>query len=193
VKPKVFVTRRIPKLGLDILEKECEVKVNPYDRVLAKEELIEEVKGIDGLLCLLTDTIDGEIMDTNHNLRIISNYAVGYNNIDVKEATKRKIMVTNTPGVLTNTTADLAWALLMSIARRIIEADKFVRQGRFEGWLPLLFLGSDLHHSTLGIVGLGRIGKAVARRAKGFEMRILYADIKRAPKEVEEQLAVEFV
>jgi len=193
VKPKVFVTRRIPKPGLDILEKECEVKVNPYDRVLTKEELIEEVKGIDGLLCLLTDTIDGEIMDANHNLRIISNYAVGYNSIDVEEATRRRIMVTNTPGVLTDTTADLTWALLMSVARRIVEADKFTREGKFKGWAPMLFLGSDIHHLTLGIIGLGRIGRAVAKRARGFEMKILYTDVKRAPKEIEDGLGAKFV
>ncbi len=193
MKSNVFVTRRIPKPGLDILEKECEVKVNPYDRVLTKEELVEEVKGIDGLLCLLTDTIDGEITDASPNLRIISNYAVGYDNIDIEEATKRKIMVTNTPGVLTDTTADLTWALLMSIARRIVEADKFTRKGKFKGWAPMLFLGSDIHHATVGIIGLGKIGKAVAKRAKGFEMKILYTDVKRAPKEIEDELGAKFV
>lgn len=193
MKPKVFVSRRIPQPGLDIVEKECEVKINPYDRVLTKGELIEGVKGIVGLLCLLTDTIDGEIMSVSTNLRIISNYAAGYNNIDVEEATKRKIMVTNTPGVLTDTTADLAWALLMSIARRIVESDKFTREGKFKGWAPMLFLGSDVHHSTLGIIGLGRIGQAIAKRARGFEMRILYTDVIRAPKEVEDELGAKFV
>jgi len=193
LKPKVFVTRKIPKPGLDILEKECEVKVNPYDRVLTKKELIENVKGMNGLLCLLTDTVDKEVIDANPNLRIISNYAVGYNNIDVKEATRRKIMVTNTPGVLTDTTADLTWALIMSIARKIVQADKFTREGKFKGWSPMLFLGSDVHHATLGIIGLGRIGKAVAKRASGFEMRILYTDVKRSPEEIESKLRAEFV
>ncbi len=150
MKPKVFVTRKIPQPGLDILEKRCEVKVNSHDRVLTKKELIEEVKGVDGLLCLLTDTINGEIMDVSPNLRIISNYAVGYDNIDIEEAIKRKIMVTNTPGVLTDTTADLTWTLLMSTARRIVEADKFTRTAKFKGWDPMLFLGSDIHHATLG-------------------------------------------
>ena len=121
MKPKVFVTRKIPREGIDILEKTCKVKVNPYDRVLTKDELMKEIKKIDGLLCLLTDTIDKEVLDEASDLKIISNYAVGYNNIDVEEATKRKIMVTNTPGVLTDTTADLTWALLMGIARRIVE------------------------------------------------------------------------
>ena len=193
MKAKVFLTRRIPQPGSDILEKNCEVRVNPYDRALTKEELIEEVKGIDGLLCLLTDTIDREIMDVNPGLRIISNYAAGYNNIDIKQATKRKIMVTNTPGVLTDTTADLTWALLMSIARRITEGDRFVREGKFKGWSPMLFLGFDVHHATLGIIGLGRIGRSVARRAKGFDMKILYTDVKRADRETEEELVAEFV
>jgi len=193
MKPKVFVTRKIPKIGLNILEKECEVKVNPDDRALTKEELMDVVKGIDGLLCLLTDIIDEKIININSHLKIISNYAVGYNNIDIEAATKRGIMVTNTPGVLTETTADLTWALLMSIARRIVEADKFIREGKFTGWSPMLFLGSDVHHSILGIIGLGRIGKAIAKRAKGFGMRILYTDIKRASKEIEEELGVEFV
>ncbi len=193
MKPKVFVTRRIPQAGLDILEKRCEVKVNPHHRVLTKKELIEGVKGTDGLFCLLTDTIDKEVMDANPNLKIISNYAVGYNNIDIEEAAKRKIMVTNTPRVLTDTTADLTWALLMSIARRIVEADKFTRKGKFKGWAPMLFLGSDIHHATLGIVGLGKIGKAVAKRAKGFEMEVLYTDVKSAPKEIENKLGTEFV
>lgn len=193
MKPKVFVTRKIPKIGLDILEKECEVKVNPHDRVLTKEELMDEVKEIDGLLCLLTDIIDEKIININPHLKIISNYAVGYNNIDIEAATRRGIMVTNTPGVLTETTADLAWALLMSIARRIVEADKFIREGKFKGWSPMLFLGSDIHHSTLGIIGLGRIGKAVAKRAKGFGMKILYTGIKRASKEIEDELGAEFV
>ena len=190
---KVFVTRRIPQVGLDLLQKECEVKVNPHERVLTRQELIDGVKEADGLLCLLTDTIDKEVMDANPKLKIISNYAVGYNNIDVEEATRRGIMVTNTPGVLTDTTADLTWAILMCVARRIVEADRFTRQGKFKQWSPMLFLGSDVHHSTLGIVGFGRIGRAVARRARGFEMKVLYTDVRRAPEKVEKELEAKFV
>lgn len=193
MKPRVFVSRRVPQPGLDILERECEIKVNPYDRILTKEELIEGIKEVDGLLCLLTDSIGREIMSVNTNLKIISNCAVGYDNIDVEEATRRKIMVTNSPGVLNETTADLTWALLMSIARRIVESDKFTREGKFKGWAPMLFLGSDVHHSTLGIVGLGRIGRAVAKRARGFEMRILYTDVERVAKEVEDEFGAAFV
>lgn len=193
MKPKVFVSSGIPQSGIDILEKECQVKVNPYDRLLTKQEVMEEVKEADGLLCLLPDTIDGEIMSANANLKIISNFAVGYNNIDIVEATRRGIMVTNTPGILTDTTADLTWALIMSIARRIVEADKFTRAGKFKRWAPMLLLGCDVHHSTLGIIGLGRIGRSVARRAVGFEVRVLYTDVERAPKEIENELGVEFV
>lgn len=193
MKAKVFVTRRIPQAGLDILDKECEVKVNPYDRVLKREELLQGVKGIDGLLALLTDTIDEKVMDQGKNLRIISDYAVGYNNIDVEAATKRRIMVTNTPGVLTDTTADLTWALLMGVARRIVESDRFTREERFKDWSPMLFLGTDIHHATLGIVGLGSIGQAVARRAEGFQMKILYYDVVRVSQDIERELGADFV
>lgn len=168
--------------------------VNLPNRALTKEEMTEKVKGKDGLLCLLTDTIDKEIINNaSPNLKVISNYAVGYNNIDIKEATRRNIMVTNTPGVLTDTTADLTWTLLMSVARRIVEADRFTRKGKFKGWDPMLLLGQDVHHATLGIIGFGRIGRAVAKRAQGFEMSILYTDVKQAPKEVENELRAKFV
>ena len=191
MKFKVFVTRMIPEAGLEMLKEECEVKLNPSDRPLKKEEMLESIRGVDGLICR-KDIIDEEIMDQNPHLKIISNFGVGYNHIDVKAATTRGIMVTNTPGVLTDTTADLTWALLMSVARRTVEADKFVRGGKHEGWSPTLFLGTDIHHATLGIVGFGRIGRAVAKRSKGFQMRILYADTVRAPRNVEEDLGAKF-
>ena len=139
-KPRVLVTRLIPKEGLSILEEICQVKVSDYDGVLPREILLREVKGVDGILCLLTDNIDREVMEAaGQNLRVISNYAVGYDNIDVKEATRRRIMVTNTPGVLTETTADLTWALLMAVARRVVEGDKFIREGKFRGWDRFFF------------------------------------------------------
>lgn len=192
-RPNVFVTRRIPEEGLRIVAEHCEMEVSDFDGVLPKEILLEKVQGRDGILCLLTDTIDREVMEAaGPNLKVIANYAVGYNNIDVEEATRRGIMVTNTPGVLTETTADLAWALLMSVARRIVEADKFVRAGKFRGWEPMLFLGTDVYGATLGIVGFGRIGQAVARRAQGFNMRVLYYDLVRAPFHVERELKVAF-
>ena len=189
---KVFVTRRIPEKGLRMLEERYDVVVNPEDRVLTKEEIIEGVRDADALLCLLTDPIDKDVIDAGKNLRIISNYAVGYNNIDVKYASKKGIIVTNTPGVLTETTADLAWALLMAIARRVVEGDRFMREGKFRGWAPMLMLGTDVYGKTLGIVGMGKIGQAVARRAVGFGMKVIYYSRKRKP-EIEKEIGAEFV
>jgi len=173
----VFVTRRIPQPGLDILAKYCDpLEVNPDDRVLAKEELIQAVRDRDGVLCLLTDKVDSEVIAAANKVRIFANYAVGFDNIDVTAATKRGILVTNTAGVLTDATADFAWALLFAIARRVVEADKFVRGGQFKGWAPMLFLGADIVGRTLGIVGAGRIGTAVALKSAGFNMAVLYTD-----------------
>ena len=191
---KVLLTRKIPKPAIDfILENNIDLEINTEDRVLSHTEIKEKVKGKDGLICLLTDPIDAEIMDAaGAKLKVIANYAVGYNNIDVKEATKRKIPVTNTPGVLTETTADLAFSLLLSIARRIVESDKYTREGKFKGWGPMLHLGNDIYGKTLGIIGCGRIGTAVARRAaKGFNMRVLYNSTKQLP-ELEKELGIEF-
>ncbi len=190
---KVFVTRKLPRPGLEFLEKKCYVEVNPHDRVLAKEEIIEGLAGKDGLLCLLTDKIDREIISSNPGLKIISNYAVGYNNIDVAFATERKIPVTNTPGVLTKTTADLTWALILAVSRRIVEGDKLTRKNKFKGWAPEFMLGTDVCGKTLGIVGMGRIGKEVARRAAGFDMKILYNNNKQMEEEEERRFNAEFV
>jgi len=193
MKPKVFVTRKLPEKALEMIKAECDMEINPNDRVLTKKELISAVSDKDGLLCLLTDEIDEEVIDSGRNLRIIANYAVGYNNIDVEAATKRKIPVTNTPGVLTDTTADMAWALIFTIARRVVEADKFIREGMYKGWGPMMFLGGDIYGKTLGVVGLGRIGKSVVRRAKGFDMKVLYFDAFRADEKVEKELGIEYV
>jgi len=191
---KVFVTRKILEEGLNMLRERYDVEVSDYDGIIPREMLLEKVKGADALLSLLTDNIDAEVMDAaGPNLKIIANYAVGYNNIDVEEATKRGIMVTNTPGVLTETTADFAWTLLMAIARRIVEADKFVREGKFRGWEPMLLLGTDVFGATLGIVGFGRIGQAMARRALGFNMRVLYYDNSRVDERLEKELKATFV
>ncbi|HID96327.1 MAG TPA: D-glycerate dehydrogenase [Candidatus Latescibacteria bacterium] len=173
----VYVTREIPRPGIDLLKENCDiVDVNPEDRVLTKEELLENVKGRDGVLCLLTDAIDDEVFRAAEGAKIFANYAVGYDNIDVDAATRHKVMITNTPGVLTDATSDMAWALLFSVARRIVEADRFTREGGFKGWGPMLFLGGDITGKTLGIIGAGRIGAAVALKSKGFRMRVLYAD-----------------
>jgi glyoxylate reductase len=188
---KVFVTRRLPEPGIELLKERYEVEVNPHDRVLTKDEIMEGTKGTDALLCLLTDTIDKNIIDVSENLKIISNYAVGYNNVDVEYATSKGILVTNTPGVLSETTADLVFALLISIARRIPEGDRFMREGKFLGWAPELMLGTDVYGKTLGIIGLGRIGTLVAKRAMGFDMEILYYNRQRKP-EVEEELGIKY-
>jgi len=173
---KVCVTRLIPEAGLELLKACCgEVLVSPHDRPLRREELIDMVRGCDGVLCTLADVIDAEVMDAaGPACRIFANYAVGYNNIDVEAATQRGILVTNTPGVLTDATADLTWALLLAAARRVVEADNFFRSGKWNGWGPMQFLGYDLVGKTLGIVGAGRIGTAVAKRATGFSMNLLY-------------------
>jgi len=176
---KIFVTRRIPEPGLKLLEKHHDMEVNPHDRVLTKEEIIKGVKGKDGLLCLLTDPIDADVINSEPKLKMISSYAVGYNNIDIKAATKRGIPVSNTPGVLTDATSDMTWALLFSVARRIVEADKFTRAGKFKGWAPMLMHGQDVTNRTLGVVGAGRIGTAFALKSKGFNMNVLYVDEKK--------------
>lgn len=181
---KIFVTRKVSESGVEMLQaKGYDVVINPEDRVLTKEELIGALKGqnYDALFCLLTDKIDGEIMDAfGPQLKIIANMAVGFDNIDVAEAKKRNIMITNTPGVLTDTVAEHAFALMLAIAHRIAEADKFTREGKYAGWAPMLMLGNDLSGKTLGVVGLGRIGSRVAHHAvKGFDMKVLYFDVKR--------------
>ncbi len=172
--PKVYVTRLIPKAGLDLLRPHCELIINEKEHPVIRNELENIIGEVDALLCLLNDTIDADLIKMMKKVKIISNYAVGYNNIDIKAAKAKGIMVTNTPGVLTDATADLAWALIFAIARQIVPADKFVREAHFEGWTPMLFIGGDITNSTLGIIGAGRIGTAVAKRAKAFNMNILY-------------------
>ena len=194
---RIFVTRPVPSRGLELLVAafgEENVAVSPHERAIRREELIDGVRGAEGLLAILTDTVDADVMDAaGPQLKIVANYAVGYDNVDVAAATERGIAVTNTPGVLTETTADLAWALLMSAARRIVEADCFVRDGRWTGWGPRLLLGVDVHGKTLGLFGMGRIGRAVARRAAGFDMRVLYHDRGPIEEAVEKRLDATFV
>lgn len=176
-KPRVYVTRRIPQAGLDLVCAACDAEVWQDELPPPREVLLEKVRGCDGLLALLTDTIDAQVMDVaGPQLKVISNYAVGYNNIDVDAATMRGIAVGNTPGVLTDTTADFAFTLLMSAARRVVEGVDFVRAGKWKTWGPTLLLGQDIHGATLGILGFGRIGQGMARRASGFDMRVLFHD-----------------
>lgn len=183
----------MPDRGLKLIKENFETKVWTMYDAPPKAVLLKEVKECDGLASLLTDQIDKEIMDSARKLGIISQMAVGFDNIDIEEATKRGIYVTNTPGVLTDTTADLAFTLLMAVARRVVEADRYVKKGDWRtSWHPLMFLGLDIHGSTLGIIGLGRIGEALARRAKGFDMEILYYDINRR-QDVETKLGIKYV
>lgn len=178
---KVYVTRVIPEPGISILKEKADVEVYPGDLPVPRDVLLEKIRDVDGLLCLLTDRVDRDVIAAGEKLSVIANYAVGYDNIDVAAATKRGIAVTNTPEVLTETTADLAWVLLMAAARRIVAADSFTREGLYRAWSPTLLLGKDVHGKTLGIVGAGRIGTAVAGRATGFGMRVLYYDSERKP------------
>lgn len=175
-KPVILVTRAVPEAALKKLAEVFEVHLIGREKAPSRAELQRSIADADALLCLLTDSIDRELISAAPKLRCISNYAVGFNNIDLPCATERGITVCNTPGVLTETTADLAWALIMSCARRIVESDRLVRAGKFTGWEPLLCLGYDVYGKTLGIIGMGRIGKAVARRSAGFNMRVLYHD-----------------
>lgn len=191
-KAKVFITRNLPEIGIQLLAEFADLDIWPGDLPPDQPSLLEHCAGVDGILCLLTDRMDAAVMDAaGPQLKVISQYAVGYDNIDIAAATQRGIPVGNTPGVLTDATADMTWALLMAAARRIVESDRFVREGSWKTWGPTLLLGPEVAHSTLGIVGFGRIGQAVARRARGFDMRVLYYSRNRQ-QDMEQMLGVEF-
>jgi lactate dehydrogenase-like 2-hydroxyacid dehydrogenase len=190
----VFVARIIPDDGLRLISDSCDADVWPDELPPPRDVLLERIAGCDGVLTLLTDRVDAGFLDAaGPQLKVVSNYAVGFDNVDVPECTRRGIPVGNTPGVLTDTTADLAWALLMAAARRLPEADHYVRAGRWRTWGPLLLLGPDVHGATLGIVGFGRIGQAVAHRSQGFGMTVLYHDVARVREDVERELGATFV
>ena len=188
----VFVTRKLPGQGLERLRDLCEVTVFPEDRNMTKEELLEIIPGQDAVITMLANPIDSEVIGAGQKLKVIANYAVGFNNIDLAAATARGIAVVNTPDVLTAASADFAWALLLATARRVVEGDALVRAGRFAGWAPELLLGVEVHGKTVGIGGAGRIGQAVAKRARGFAMRILYHNRTRLPEDVERELGLEY-
>ncbi|MEX2185123.1 MAG: D-glycerate dehydrogenase [Chloroflexota bacterium] len=193
-RPRVFVARQIPEDGLDAVRAACDMDLWEHELPPPRDELLRRVAGCDGVLTLLTDRVDDEFLDAaGPQLRVVSNYAVGFDNVDVAACARRGIPVGNTPGVLTDTTADLAWALLMAAARRVTEGDRYVRDGKWKTWGPLLLLGPDVHGATIGIVGFGRIGQAVARRARGFGMEILYHDIQPLPASVTEPLGATYV
>ena len=190
MKPIVTVTNIFPQVALDKLSSECDLKINRTS--LTKEELKQKISGSDAVISYLTDRIDQDIIDRGTKLKIIANYGAGFNNIDVTYASERGIWVTNTPNVLHETTADLTWAMILGAARRIIPADRYTRESKFQGWGAQLFLGGDVYEKTLGIIGLGEIGRSVARRALGFNMRTLYHQRNRLPKEEEKKLNVEY-
>jgi glyoxylate reductase len=193
-RPRVFVARRIPDEGLDPIARACDLDLWEDELPAPRDELLRRVAGCDGILTLLTDRVDEALLDAaGPGLKVVSNYAVGFDNIDVAACAARGVAVGNTPGALTETTADLAWALMLAAARRLGEGDRYVRGGRWRTWGPLLLLGSDVHGATLGIVGFGRIGQAVARRAAGFGMRVLYSSRSRASEATEMALGATYV
>jgi glyoxylate reductase len=193
-RPRVFVSRIIPDAGLDPIAAACEMDLWREELPPPRDELLRRVAGRDGILTLLTDRVDDGLLDAaGPKLKVVSNYAVGFDNIDVAACARRGVAVGNTPGVLTETTADLAWALLMAAARRLPEGDRYVRAGKWKTWGPMLLLGPDVHGATIGIVGFGRIGQAVARRAQGFGMEILYHDLQQLPDDVTGPLGASYL
>ena len=195
-KPRVFITRQIPEKGVRMIEEYYDVEVWPHYTPSPRDVLLNKAREVDALVTLLTDKVDDELLRNAPKLRIVAQYAVGYDNIDLDAATRYGVYVTNTPGVLTEATADFAWTLLLAVARRVVEADRFVRWGEWwrtrTGWHPMMMLGTEVSGKTIGIIGMGRIGQAVARRAKGFNMRILYYSKSRKP-DVEKELGAEYV
>ncbi len=187
---RVYVTRPIFDQCVERLKHEVHVEVNSDERVLSKSELISHLREADGALTLLTDIINREVLEACPGLKVVANFAVGFNNVDIEAATELGVIVTNTPGVLTETTADFAWTLLMAAARRVVEADRFARAGKFKMWGPRMFLGHDVYGKTLGLIGLGRIGQAVARRASGFNMKVVFHDAEPIPEQVLQDLRV---
>ncbi|NRD76292.1 D-glycerate dehydrogenase [Bacillus sp. BRMEA1] len=192
MKPKVYITRKIPDEIVTKIEMECEIRMwNEPEIPVPREVLEKEIADAEGLFCLITETIDRELLEKARRLKVISNMAVGYNNIDIKAAKEKKIIVTNTPGVLTETTADLTFALLMATARRLVESSDYLRRGDWKTWSPMQLTGQDVYGATLGIIGMGRIGTALARRANGFDMKILYHNRSRK-YQIENELNVKF-
>jgi glyoxylate reductase len=187
-KPSILISRLLPEEALARARSRAVVDLHEADKPLGRSELAARLRGRQGLVCLITDTIDAPLLDACPDLKVVANVAVGFNNIDVAAATQRGVVVTNTPDVLTETTADFAWTLLMATARRVVEADRYVREGKFTQWEYMVLLGGDIHGKTLGIIGFGRIGRAMARRARGFDMRVLYQDAVAADAATEREL-----
>ncbi|MEA3155432.1 MAG: glyoxylate/hydroxypyruvate/2-ketogluconate reductase [Betaproteobacteria bacterium] len=193
MRPKILVTREVFDETLEYLREHCDVDANQEDMALAPDALMKRLADKEGVICSLTDRIDAALLERCPKLKVVANIAVGYNNIDVPACSARGIMATNTPGVLDDSTADLAWTLMLGAARRITEVERYVRNGEWKGWRLKQWLGIDVHHATLGIIGMGRIGQAIARRAAGFDMRVLYHNRKRVDEEIERKLNTRWV
>jgi gluconate 2-dehydrogenase len=193
MKPKILVTREVFDETLDYLVQHCEVESNQSDLPFTAAALAQRLTDKDGLMCCLTDRVDGALLQRSTRLKIVANIAVGYNNIDVTACTARGVVVTNTPGVLDDSTADLAWALMLAAARRLTEVESYIRAGEWTGWRLKQWLGVDVHHATLGIIGMGRIGQVIAKRASGFDMRVLYHNRKPLAKDIEQRLNATYV
>jgi gluconate 2-dehydrogenase len=192
MKPKIQVTREVFDETLAYLARHCEVESNQEDVAFAPEVLARKLADKDGVMCALTDRIDGALLERAPRLKAVANIAVGYNNIDLAACTARGVMATNTPGVLDDSTADLAWALMLGAARRLTELERRVRAGEWKGWRLKQWLGVDVHHATLGIIGMGRIGQAIARRAAGFEMKVVYHNRNRIDSALEKRLGAAY-
>jgi glyoxylate reductase len=193
VKPAVLVTQKIPARALGLVQEVCDVQFDPQGQRLTPEALRQAVVGKAGMICLVTDQVDAQLLAAGTALKVVANVAAGYDNIDVRAATQRGIVVTNTPGAVTEATADLTWGLLLSIARRIPEGDRYIRAGKWNEWKFMFMLGGDVYDHTLGIIGMGRIGQAVARRARGFGMRVLYHNRQRLDATLEQTLGATWV
>ena len=190
---RILVTGRLPQDIMTSLSKKYEAEINVEDKPFDRQKLLDGIKDKEGLLSMITDTVDEEVLDRADHLKMIAQFGVGYNNIDVKAATARGILVSNTPGVLTDATAELAFALILAISRRLVEGDRMTREGRFRCWAPMLFLGREVTGKTLGVIGMGKIGKAVAQRARCFNMPILYHNRSRMSKSHEKELMAKYV
>lgn len=193
MRPKILVTREVFDETLEYLREHCDVDANQEDMALAPDALMKRLADKEGVILCLTDRIDAALLERCPKLKVVANIAVGYNNIDVPACSARGIMATNTPGVLDDSTADLAWTLMLGAARRITEVERYVRNGEWKGWRLKQWLGIDVHHATLGIIGMGRIGQAIARRAAGFDMRVLYHNRRRVDEEIERKLNTRWV
>jgi len=182
---RIFVTDEIPEVGLEKLKAKFDVTVGGGEEILSRAELMDKISDVDAIVSTVNEPLDKDVIEAGKKLKVIACMAVGYNNVDVEYATRKGIMVTNTPGVLTDTTADLTWSLLMAISRRIVEGDSFIRAGKYKKWRPKMLLGSDICGKTIGIIGFGRIGQQVAKRASGFDMKVLYYDVVPISPEIE--------